>query len=141
MFTNEVKIRVRYAETDQMNVVYHGNYAQYFEVARVETMRSLGISYKEMEDNGIMLPVLELNIKYVKPAYYDDILTVRTEIREIPSIRVIFYYEIFRKENEILTIGNTTLVFFDIKKKKPTPAPDYITEKLQPYFKDRKIEK
>ena len=133
-YFHNTEIRVRYGETDRMGYLYYGNYAQYLEVARVETMRSLGISYKEMEDSGIMLPVLELNIKYIKPAYYDDVLIVRTEIRNMPTIRTTFYYEIFRNENETITIGNTTLVFFDILKKKPVKAPDYLTEKLQPFF-------
>ena len=94
MYTFETKLRVRYSETDQMGYVYYGNYASYFEVARVDMLRSIDLSYKAMEESGIMMPVLELKSKYIKPAFYDDLLTVKVIIREIPQTRILFNYEI-----------------------------------------------
>jgi acyl-CoA thioester hydrolase len=134
MYTHEMQIRVRYGETDKMGYLYYGNYAQYYEVGRVEAIRSLGISYKEMEDSGIMLPVLDLNITFVKPAYYDELLTQRTTITEMPSVRIRFAYEIMNPDGETINYGRTTLVFFDNEKRKPVKAPDYVLEKLAPYF-------
>jgi acyl-CoA thioester hydrolase len=136
MFTSETKIRVRYAETDRMGFVYYGNYAQYFEVGRVEALRELGLSYKEMEDNGVMLPVLEYNIKYYKPAFYDDELTVKTIIESFPTARITFKSEIYNKEGKLLNSGLVTLVFVNTSTHKPTPAPEYFLEKIRPYFKE-----
>ncbi|MES2387034.1 MAG: thioesterase family protein [Bacteroidota bacterium] len=113
MFTAEIQVRVRYAETDRMGYVYYGNYATYFEVARVESLRALGFTYKGMEDSGVMLPVLELKTKFIRPARYDDLLTVKTEIRQMPGTRIHFHYEVFSSEGELLTIAETTLVFVD----------------------------
>jgi acyl-CoA thioester hydrolase len=135
MFVNEVQIRVRYAETDQMGYVYYGNYATYFEVARVESLRKLGMSYKAMEQSGIMLPVLELQSKFLKPAKYDDLLTVKTTILELPNIRIKFSYQIFNEINDLLTLGETTLVFINAETKRPCSAPEHFIEKLMPYFK------
>jgi acyl-CoA thioester hydrolase len=134
MYTHEMQIRVRYGETDKMGYLYYGNYAQYYEVGRVEAIRSLGLSYKEMEDNGIILPVLDLNVTFVKPAYYDELLTLRTTITEMPSVRIKFSYEILNPEEELINYGRTTLVFFDNEKRKPVKAPDYVLEKLAPHF-------
>jgi len=134
MIEHICKIRVRYSETDQMGYVYYGNYASYYEVARVEMLRSLGTSYKEMEESGIMMPVLELKCKYIKPAYYDEELTVSVKILEKPQTRIKFQYEIFNEKEELINIGETTLVFVDVKKNRPG-LPSTAFEKLMaPYF-------
>jgi len=134
MFSHKLQIRVRYGETDQMGYVYYGNYAQYFEMGRVEWLRSLGTSYKRMEDSGIMLPVLNLNIDYKKPAKYDDLLTLKTTLLKKPSVRIEFGFEIYNEGQELLTKGYTSLVFIDMKRNKPTKAPDYIMERVNPLF-------
>ena len=126
----EFQVRVRYAETDQMGVVYHGNYAQYFEMGRVEWLRNLGVSYKWMEENGVMLPVVSLSMNYKKPARYDDLLTVRTIFKDQTSVKIEFDYEIINEKGELLTIGNSVLVFVDMKTGRPVLPPEYITEKL-----------
>ncbi len=128
---DEIELRVRYGETDQMGVVYHGNYAQYFEVGRVEWLRKFGMSYKELEAGGIMLPIISLNIKYKKPARYDDLIKVRTQLVKTPSATIEFNYEIVNEENEILSTGNTSLVFIDINRNRPTRCPQYLLDKLQ----------
>jgi acyl-CoA thioester hydrolase len=122
-FSSYTQIRVRYSETDQMGYCYYGNYAQYFEVGRVETMRNLGISYKEMENNGIMLPVSEFNVNYHKPALYDDELTIFTKITEIKGPRLMFEYEIKNNKNELLATAKTTLVFVSKENMRPIPPP------------------
>jgi len=127
---HEFKVRVRYAETDQMGVVYHGNYAQYFEMGRVEWLRNLGLSYKFMEENGVMLPVVSLTLNYKKPARYDDLLTVRTILKKQESVKIEFDYEIYNEVGELLTIGNSVLVFVDMKTGRPVVPPDYVKEKL-----------
>jgi len=114
-----------------MGVVYHGNYAQFFEVGRVEWLRKLGVSYKEMEQSGIMLPVVTLNISYKKSARYDDIITVKTYLVKLPSVSIEFYYEIFNQNGELLVTGNTKLAFIDIIRNRPTRCPNYILDQLQ----------
>lgn len=136
MFTTTTNIRVRYAETDKMGYVYYGNYATYFEVGRVEGLRSLGFSYKQIEDEGIMLPVLDFQIKYFKPAFYDDLLTVKTTITEIKGARIHFEYETLNEKNELLNKGATTLVFINIATNKPCAAPDWFLEKSKKYFQE-----
>lgn len=126
----QFQVRVRYAETDQMGVVYHGNYAQYFEMGRVEWLRNLGVSYKWMEENGIMLPVVSLSMNYKKPARYDDLLTVKTIFKSQTSVKIEFDYEIYNEQGELLTIGNSVLVFVDMKTGRPILPPKYITERL-----------
>lgn len=130
MREHQFTVRVRYAETDQMGVVYHGNYAQYFEMGRVEWLRNMGVSYKWMEENGIMLPVVSLNINYKKPARYDDLLRVKTIYKNQSSVKIEFEYEIYNESNELLTIGSSILVFVNMKTGRPTLPPDYINEKL-----------
>lgn len=124
------QIRVRYAETDQMGVVYHGNYVQYLEQGRTEWLRNMGFSYKWMEDNGIHLPVIKLSINYKAPAKYDDELTVFTSLRKIPTYRIEFYYEIYNQNNELLVTADTTLVFINSETNKLTKAPKYLLDKL-----------
>ena len=128
---DEVQFRVRYGETDQMGVVYHGNYAQYFEIGRTEWLRKMGFSYKQMEAEGIMLPVISLTLNYKKSACYDDLLTVKTKLVKKPTAKIEFDYEILNENNEILTTGNSVLVFMDIHKNRPTRCPDYILDQLQ----------
>jgi acyl-CoA thioester hydrolase len=130
MKEHELKVRVRYSETDQMGVVYHGNYAQYFEMGRVEWLRNLGVSYKWMEGNGIMLPVVSLNMNYKKPARYDDWLTIKTILKSQSSVKIEFDYEIYNEQSELLTIANSILVFVDMKTGRPTAPPEYVKEKL-----------
>lgn len=134
MYISETTIRVRYAETDRMGYVYYGNYTQFYEVGRVEALRQLGTSYKEMEDNGVMLPVYTCNIKYLKPAYYDDLLIIKTTIKELPTAKITFDYEIYNQKNELINTGNTSLVFIDMHSNKPCPAPKSFIEKIKPYF-------
>ena len=131
MRTNEISFRIRYGETDQMGVVYHGNYAQYLEMARVEWLRDLGISYKKMEEEGVMLPVIDLSIKYVKPALYDDLITVKVFLKKKPAVRIEFDYEITNEVGELLATANTVLVFMDMKRKRPMKCPDILLEKLE----------
>ncbi len=128
MLQATTQLRVRYAETDQMGYVYYGNYATYFEVARVELLRNNGISYKELEEAGIMLPVLKLEVNYHKPAKYDDLLTIKTEIKKQPSITIEFHFKIYNKQNELLTTGFTSLVFIDMKRNRPTRPPKVILD-------------
>lgn len=130
MVINEISFRVRYGETDQMGVVYHGNYAQFLEMGRVEWLRFLGVSYRDMEENGVMLPVVSLSVKYIKPALYDDLLTVKTILKKKPSVRIEFEYTITNEGGEIIAEANTTLAFMDINRKRPVKCPEYILDKL-----------
>ena len=134
MVKKETTLRVRYAETDQMGYVYYGNYAQYYEVGRVEALRELGFSYKDMEERGIMLPVLELNINYKKPAFYDDEITIVTTIKEMPSVRITFDYESYNSKKELLNTGKVTLVFIDKKTNKPCQPPVWFREAIAKFF-------
>ena len=135
MYEHQTTVRVRYAETDPMNVVYYGNYAQYFEVGRVESFRELGFSYKVIEDMGVMLPVVELNVKYLRPARYDDLLTITTQLRELPiDHRITFHQEIHNAEGKLLTIGTVKLYFMDKNLGNRTTMPPILAEKLSSYF-------
>ncbi len=134
MITNQTKLRVRYGETDQMGYVYYGNYAQFFEVGRVEWLRALGASYKSLEESGIMLPVIELNINYLKPARYDDLLTITTILSKKPLVKIEFDFEVRNEKDELLTTGYTSLVFMDMKKSKPIKAPSYLLDQIYPHF-------
>ena len=131
MKCNETTIRVRYGETDQMGVVYHGNYSNYLEIGRIEWLRDLGVSYKQMELDGIMLPVISLSLKYKKSACYDDVIQVKTQLVKMPTATIEFNYEITNKGGEILTFGNTILAFINMKTNRPTRCPKFILDKLQ----------
>lgn len=131
MHFHEISFRVRYGETDQMGVVYHGNYAQYLEMGRVEWLRSLGISYKSMEENGIMLPVISLSIQYKKPAVYDQLIRVRTRLKKIPTVRISFAYEIEDEKGGLLVSAQTELAFLDTRTKKPVRPPEELMIKLR----------
>ncbi len=134
MLQNETRIRVRYAETDQMGYVYYGNYAMYYEVARVEMLRNLGLPYKDLEAAGVIMPVLENWSKFFAPARYDELLKIVTRVKELPGTRINFEYEIFNEEEKKINVGKTTLVFVDIKTGKPCPMPQAITKLIKPYF-------
>ena len=127
----QFQVRVRYAETDQMGVVYHGNYAQYFEMGRVEWLRNMGVSYKSMEENGVMLPVVSLSMNFKKPARYDDLLTVKTILKSQTSVKIEFDYEIYNENKELLTTGYSMLVFVDRNTGRPILPPDYVSEKIK----------
>ncbi|MBT8393828.1 MAG: acyl-CoA thioesterase [Flavobacteriaceae bacterium] len=131
MKSDEIEIRVRYGETDQMGYVYHGNYAQYLEMGRIEWLRKLGISYKKMEEEGIMLPVLSLSINFKKSAYYDDVINVKTQLHKLPSARIEFEYELTNEQGEIITSASTVLAFVNMHTKRPMRCPNYILDKLQ----------
>lgn len=134
MYTHEVTLRVRYGETDKMGFVYYGVYAQYYEVGRVELLRSLGISYKSIEENGFELPVLNFNINYKKPAHYDDKLTLKTSLKEMPTSKIIFFYECFNDNNQLINNGEISLVFVNKATKKPCRAPEIITRRLSSFL-------
>jgi acyl-CoA thioester hydrolase len=137
MFKYEVKgIRVRYADTDQMGYVYYGNYARYYEIGRVEALRSIGFHYKVMEDEGVMMPVYENKSRYLQPARYDDELVISVLIRSIPKVRVVFEYEIRNQTGLLLNVGETTLVFQRRDNAKLCVAPERLLQKLRPYFED-----
>ncbi|MCG8311444.1 MAG: acyl-CoA thioesterase [Cytophagales bacterium] len=134
MLTKSINIRVRYAETDQMGYVYYGNYATYYEVARVETLRSLGLSYKLLEQEGVMMPVVENKSKFIRPGKYDDLLTVQVIVDEMPSKRITFKYEIYNEQEKLINLGETILAFVDMKNGKPIQVPESISNLLEPFF-------
>lgn len=124
----EVQIRVRYKETDQMGVMHHSNYVNYYEVARTELLRSRGVSYKEMEQRGVMLPVREVSLSFISPAYYDDLLTVKTRVYEKPGVKLRFDHEIYNEAGVLLNTGSVTLVFVDAATRHPRRAPEWFLE-------------
>lgn len=124
-------VKVRYAETDQMGVVYHGNYAQYLEIARIDWLQSLGISYKSMEEKGVMLPVYELRLQFKKSAKFDDVLRIETTLLEKPAVRIKFLYKIFNQNEELLTEAETTLIFMNIEQNRPIKCPQYVLNKIE----------
>ncbi len=135
MFITETHIRVRYAETDQMNVVYYGNYAQYFEVARAESIRNLGYTYKEMEETGVIMPVVEMQTKFLRPAHYDDLLKIKTILRELPvDHKIIFEHEVFNEEKKLLTVGKVILYFVKMDNFERTTMPEALRTALQSFF-------
>lgn len=135
MIVSESKVRVRYAETDKMGYVYYGRYLEYYEIGRTDLIRNLGITYRELEDNGILLPVYQVNINYHKPAKYDEVLTVKTYLKSLPVVRIKFDYEIFNESNELINTGDVTLLFIDEKTRKPVKAPSELINIFTGYFK------
>ena len=135
MYHSELAIRVRYGETDRMGFVYYGNYAQYFEVARVEALRELGITYKQLEDEGILLPVYSYSIQFHQPAYYDDNLLIKTCVTELPKASIHFTYKTFNEAHESLNEAETTLVFLNSNTKRPCRAPSNLLDRLSSHFK------
>ncbi len=135
MFTTETQIRVRYAETDQMGVVYHSNYFPYFEVARAEAIREMGITYADMEKAGIIMPVVDVHCRYLRPARYDDLLTIKTILKELPvHHKIEFHHEVYNEQKELLAAGQIILYFMEAKSMKRTSMPGSLMDKLQPYF-------
>lgn len=134
MYISETSIRVRYAETDQMGYVYYGHYAMYYEVARVESLRQLGISYREIEEMGVMMPVLENRSKYLAPARYDDLLRIVTTLREKPGVRIKFEYDIYNSDNTLINQGETVLVFINKATNRPCRQPAAMEKVLERYF-------
>lgn len=135
MFTTETQLRVRYAETDQMGVVYHSNYFPYFEVARAESIRQLGFTYADMERMGVIMPVIEVQCRYLRPAVYDDLLTVKVILRELPvHHKIEFHQEVYNEKGELLASGRVILYFMEAKTMKRTSMPEQLLLKLQPYF-------
>jgi len=136
MFTSQSKIRVRYAETDQMGVVYHSHYFQYFEVARAEAIRELGFTYADMERTGVIMPVIEVQCRYLRPALYDDLLTVKVILKELPlHHKIEFHQEVYNEKEELLVTGRVVLYFMEAKTMKRTTMPEKLQEKLQPFFR------
>lgn len=136
MFSHETQVRVRYGETDQMGYVYYGDYAEYFEVGRVEALRSLGFPYKRLEEEGVMLPVRELHITYHQPARYDDLLTVRTSIAVLPNVRIVFDYVVLNEAGALLCEASTTLVFVESTTMRPRRAPGSFVSAMARFFPD-----
>ncbi|WP_435801630.1 acyl-CoA thioesterase [Polaribacter sp.] len=130
MKKSSTKTRVRYSETDQMGVVYHGNYAQFFELGRTEWLRKLGITYKDMEISGIMLPVISLSCNFIKPAKYDDVLTIQTILLKKPMVKIVFDYKITNQHDQLICTGNSVLAFIKTENNKPTSCPNYLLENL-----------
>jgi len=134
MYSHEYKVRIRYAETDQMGYCYYGNYPQFFEVGRVEMLRSIGTSYKEIEEKGFMLPVVDLTVKYLKPAFYDEEITIKTIINRKPSVKIEFDYEIYNEKGDLINKGYTKLVFVNKKTMRPCHCPEYLNKIFEQYF-------
>lgn len=134
MYEHETKIRVRYSETDRMGYVYYGDYAQYYEVGRVELFRSLGFSYKGLEESGINLPVTDMQCQFLHPAFYDELITIKTVLPELPGVKIRFNYEIYNEKAILLNKGATTLVFYDPIKLRPCRAPQWMIDRLKSYF-------
>ena len=131
MISYKTDIRVRYGETDQMGIVYHANYVKYLEVGRIEWLRDLGVSYKEMEENGIILPVVSVQLNFKKSATYDDVIQVITKLKNVPTAKIEFEYEIRGENDELLVEGYTKLAFIDGKTNRPMRCPKFLLEKLQ----------
>lgn len=135
MFISTTQVRVRYGETDKMHVVYHGNYVEYFEVGRVEAIRTLGITYREMEEAGVIMPVIEWQARFLRPARYDDLLTVKTTLRELPEgHRITFHQEVYNEEGKLLTSGKVLLYFMTAGDMQRTNMPAQLRAKLKPFF-------
>jgi len=135
MFSSKTQIRIHYALTDQMGVVYHGHYAQFYEIGRTEALRSLGLTYKEIEASGVIMMVTEIHSKFLRPALYDDLITVVTTVKELPlHHKIIFHSEIFNEKDKLLNIGDVILYFIDAKTMKRTTMPENMREKLVEYF-------
>ena len=137
MITYSYKKRVRYGETDQMGYLYYGNYAQYYEIGRVEMLRDLGISYRDMEKlDGIILPVVSMQVRYLRPAYYDELLDIRTTLKKKPDQYITFDVEIWKESNQLINSAQVKLCFYDIKVKKTCKCPAHLMQVINPFFND-----
>jgi acyl-CoA thioester hydrolase len=135
MFSSETQLRVRYAETDQMGVVYHSNYFPYFESARAESIRQLGFTYADMEKMGVIMPVIEVQCRYLRPAVYDDLLTIKVILKELPvHHKIEFHHEVFNEKEELLATAKIILYFLEAKSMKRTNMPEPLFKQLRPYF-------
>lgn len=134
MYSHDITIRVRYGETDRMGYVYYGNYAQYYEIGRVELFRTLGFNYRELEDSGINMPVIDMKSQFIRPATYDELLTVRTTVPELPKAKICFRYDLYNDSDDLIHTGETNLAFIDTNRQKPTKAPAWFIDKLTPWF-------
>lgn len=135
MYTHRFQKRVRYAETDQMGYLYYGNYATYYEIGRVEMLRSLGLTYKAMEEEqGIIMPVMNLDIRFIRPGKYDELLTIETTLQDLPGRDIIFHMRIFNEQDELMNGGKVRLCFVDQQSNQRVNAPDYLVDALKPYF-------
>ena len=134
MFSCDTNVRIRYGETDQMGYVYYGRYAEFFEIGRTELIRKLGFAYRDLEARGILLPVVSMQVKYIKPASYDDVITIRTTLRTLPTARITFFYEIYNGDGELLNEAECHLVFTDIATRRPARPPKDLMDALSPYF-------
>ncbi len=134
MITSENDIQIRYDEVDKMGYVYHGNYAKYYHISRTELLRKIGICDKEMENHNIILPVTEMSIKYIKPMYYDDIITIKTSLQNIPTSRMIFHHVVLNHNNEVINQAESTVAFVDIDTRKPIRAPQFIVNKIKSHI-------
>ncbi len=140
MYQHITTVRVRYAETDQMDIVYYGNYAQYFEVGRAECIRELGFTYKKMEEMGVRMPVVAMEAKFLRPAHYDDLITIKTTLKELPvKHEIAFHHEVYNERKKLLTTGRVALYFIDSKTGKRSSLPDELREKLTPFFTDQAL--
>lgn len=134
MYQYSHQLRVRYGDTDQMGYVYYGNYGYYYEQARAESIRALGITYKQLEESGTMMPITRMNIRYIQPAKYDDLLTIQVSIPELPSRIITFKYDVYNEQNTLINEGENQLIFVDAATRKPKSAPALLIEKLKPHF-------
>ena len=135
MYITETQIRIHYALTDQMGVVYHGHYAQFYEIARSEAIRQIGYTYKDIEAMGIIMPVIDIHSRFLRPAKYDDLITVKTILKELPlHHKIVFHHEIYNEQDELLNTGDITLYFMDMKTMKRCEMPAELKEKLEGYF-------
>ena len=134
MISSEVKYRVIYRDTDKMGVVYHANYIAFYEIARTEMFRSLGIPYSELEKMGVMTPIVEVESKYKAPAYYDDLLTIRATIKELPAAKMDVEYEVFNEQGTLINTGRTLLGYVNMERLRPCRAPQVLIDRLRPHF-------
>ena len=135
MYITETKIRIHYALTDQMGVVYHGHYAQFYEIGRGEAIREIGFTYKDIEAMGIIMPVIDIHSRFLRPAKYDDLITVRTSLKELPiHHKIVFHSEIFNEQGELINIGDVTLYFMEVNEMKKSQMPTALRVKLEKYF-------
>lgn len=138
MYEHITTVRVRYAETDQMDIVYYGNYAQYFEVGRTESIRELGFTYKKMEEMGVRMPVVAMEARFLRPAHYDDLITIKTILKELPvKHEITFHQEVYNEKKKLLTTGKVVLFFIDINTGKRISLPNDLLQKLTPFFIDQ----
>jgi len=134
MYVHSTQLRVRYADTDQMGYVYYGNYSAYYEVARVESLRNLGYAYKDLEAQGVMMPVLENHSKFLIPAKYDELLTIEVTLAKMPSVKIEFFYQIFNEQKQLIHTGSTLLAFVRTDNGRPCRPPQIMLDLFKPFF-------